>query len=127
MTFLTLHTRAIVMSDECVQRIALLLKKTVAVFKYTSLSGTCSPYYRQKYLVLLLRSLTAKMATNLADFNPDQILVCGVTDCDAAEIFVKAMRHNNVKKLVLHVDKSCRRALADIKYSRDRVELILIL
>ena len=116
------------MSDECVQRIALLLKKTVAAFKYTSLSGTCSPYYRQTYRVSLLRSLTAKTITDLADFNPDQLLVSGVTDCDAAEIFVKAMRHNNVKKLVLHVDNRCRRALADIKYSSDRsrVELIFV-
>ena len=78
-----------------------------------------------KYYYNYDRSLATVVTTDLADINPDQLLVSGVTDCDAAdhEICVKAMRQNTVKKLTR---LSCRRALADIKYSRDRVELLFV-
>ena len=114
LTLLHLHTQAIVMSDECVLWIALLLKKTAVVIY----SPVMCSYYSQTYLFYYDRSLATLMFTVMLDnVKPAQLLVSGVTDCDAAEIL---MRHNSVKKLVLHVDTSCRRALADIKYSRDR-------
>ena len=117
LTLLHLYTQAIVMSDECVLRIALSLKKTAVVIY----SPVMCSYYSQTYLFYYDRSLATLMFTvmPLANVKSAQLLVSayGVTDCDAAEIL---MRHNSVKNLVLHVDTSCRRALADIKCSRDR-------
>ena len=60
--------------------------------------------------------------------HPEETLISGAIDCDAAVILVKAMKGKSAiaKTLVLHLDKSCRRALADIKFSKNRVVLIFV-
>ena len=113
---LYLHTQGIVMDDVCIPRIAyigFMLEK-------------CSFYHdRTTVLTFISRQFAIIAAKNFSHDTIDcnELLLTGVTDCEAALELIKAMEHNNVSKLVLHLDERCMRTLTDIKYPRDRVEL----
>ena len=120
-----MHTQAIVVSDDnCdVPTLAYILKKT-ALMVSTS-TEKCSFYNHESFLIFIDRQFAAIMAKGFAHIDYNEVLLTGVTVCEAALIFIKAMEHNNVRKLVLHLDESCMRTLTNIKYPRDRVELYL--
>ena len=95
-----------VSDDNCIPRIAYILKKTG--FMLSISTEKCSFYYHTTYLTFIDRQFAALTAqiTNKLIFAHDwnELLVTGVTDCEAALILIKAMEHNNVRKLVLHLD-----------------------
>ena len=58
-----------------------------------------------------------------------EVLISGDIDCDDVVILAEAMKDKSAiaRNLVVHLDKSCMRALVDIKiYSRDRAELTCV-
>ena len=120
-----LNTQDVPISRQCVLYIVQLLRKAVVVFTLYF-----DDYYGFKYMVFYNR-FNQLMATSLPkalNIRYEEALISGAIDCDAAVVLVEAMSAKSfpVKKLVLYLDESCRREMADIKYSRDRVQLIFV-
>ena len=53
-----------------------------------------------------------------------EVIECDI-DCSVGRLLVEAMTRSSVKKLIIHVDKSCKEALAGIPYPRDRIVFLL--
>ena len=129
MPSIRLYTATIEISDQCVLNIAQYLRKAIVMYTFHH----SIDYYRLKALIFDDRKLSTeivKVFTKMFTFiHIYEVLISGDIDCDDVVILAEAMKDKSAiaRNLVVHLDKSCMRALVDIKiYSRDRAELTCV-
>ena len=125
-----LISKDVLMLDQCVLDIAWKLRKAVLLY-------TLENHYKSRYRSKLLKfydrfdqiQATEFLRVPKKDlFQYQRVLISGAIDCDAAVMLIQAMETKPAiaKRLVLHLKKKCKNALANVKYSKNTVKLIFL-
>ena len=121
----------------CINALAYLLKFSLSQLALTSCIISSSDYEHLTNAIIkseLIKHLNltgveidrvmgnslAQLLTQTTTLEVVEVIECDI-DCSVVRLLVEAMTHSSVKKLIIHVDKSCKEALASIPYPRDRI------
>ena len=120
----------------CINTLAYLLKFSLSQLALTSCTISSSDYEHLtnaiiksdlKHLNLsgveidhVMGNSLAQLLTQTTTLEVVEVIECDM-NCSVVRLLVEVMTHSSVKKLIVHVDKSCKEAMASIPYPRDRI------